>query len=390
LVSIEPTKPKKPEFKLPIDNPQSISLGDKLENGYLDDLLDSKIAKELELKKQFELLLKGGDVANQLGLVDKLKKKGGWGNGPKGMLSPMFHKHCFLFPHAHCFPHYYPHHCFCHNWCPWMSFCHHFHWGHCHWQPHIWCHPPHFHPCPIWTCWTHYPIFYPLPHYPCGTWINVQPVNIVSGLDLQCLAIRYVDAGHPSQKLGPRYRMWVRNNSKQVIAKPFNVLMMAGDTAKPSAEYPYAGNKIEMIKAGETKIVDIRLPVLSKNQTKLHVLVDSHKDIAEANEENNGTVLDLSAVTPVDPVLFGSDEQSAQAGELLTIAGEGLGPMPGRVIVHAAGMEWEAEIEGWNDLGVRVKLPNLPLADVTPAEMIVVRGDGAAANPLSINLKPQS
>ena len=31
--------------------------------------------------------------------------------------------------------------------------------------------------------------------------------------DLQLLAVRFVDPGHPDQKLGPRYRVWFRNNS---------------------------------------------------------------------------------------------------------------------------------------------------------------------------------
>jgi hypothetical protein len=48
----------------------------------------------------------------------------------------------------------------------------------------------------------------------------------------------------------------------------------------------------------------------------------------------------------------------------------------------------EAEILGWYDLGVRMKMPELPLAGATQAELIVIRGDGAAANPLAITVNP--
>jgi len=51
-------------------------------------------------------------------------------------------------------------------------------------------------------------------------------------------------------------------------------------------------------------------------------------------------------------------------------------------------LELDAEIQGWYDLGVRAKLPNLPLAAATDAEIVVVRGDGAVANPLSLRIMP--
>ena len=58
------------------------------------------------------------------------------------------------------------------------------------------------------------------------------------------------------------------------------------------------------------------------------------------------------------------------------------------LLVQLAGLELEAEILGWYDLGVRLALPQLPLAGPADAEVIVVRGDGAAANPLKITVTP--
>ena len=221
-----------------------------------------------------------------------------------------------------------------------------------------------------------------------GTWVDVAPSVIDSGYDLQLLAVRFVDPGHPEEKLGVRYRVFFRNNSDQVIDQSFNVLLLASDSDLPDADAPNAGFQLETIEAGEIKSVDIRLPMIEGSFRKLHVLVDSHKDIAETEEVNNGSILSVEEILPVDPVLFGSENQQVAAGSELTLAGEGLGPAPGRVVVHAAGLEWEAEIEGWTDLGVRVKLPALPIADDTPAEIVLIRGDDAATNPLSVTMIP--
>ena len=79
---------------------------------------------------------------------------------------------------------------------------------------------------------------------------------------------------------------------------------------------------------------------------------------------------------------------TAAAGGEVVLAGEGFGPDPGQVLLHLGGIEMEAEILGWCDLGVRLALPGLPLAGPTQADLIVIRGDGAAANPLQITITP--
>ena len=71
---------------------------------------------------------------------------------------------------------------------------------------------------------------------------------------------------------------------------------------------------------------------------------------------------------------------------MLSVAGEGFGPEAGQVLIQVAGLELQGEIEGWYDLGVRVKLPTLPLYSETEAKVVVVRGDGAASNALDVKL----
>ena len=56
--------------------------------------------------------------------------------------------------------------------------------------------------------------------------------------------------------------------------------------------------------------------------------------------------------------------------------------------MYVKDLELDAEIQGWYDLGVRVKIPALPLAAATEAELVVVRGDGTATNPVKITIAP--
>jgi hypothetical protein len=155
-------------------------------------------------------------------------------------------------------------------------------------------------PCPWWFCWN-YPCWCPLYSYGCGYWCNV-PVATCQGADLQLLAVRTIDSGDPTNQLGPAFRVWLRNNSEVAINHPFNVVALAARNAQPTADLPQAGVRVDSIDAGQTVSVDIRLP-LAANQPEfpmLHVLVDSHREIAEANELNNGLVIGRSDVLPVD------------------------------------------------------------------------------------------
>jgi hypothetical protein len=217
--------------------------------------------------------------------------------------------------------------------------------------------------------------------------------------DVQLLAVRFVDAGHPEQKLGPRFRVWFRNNGEQDLATPFDLVVIASADDRLVDGLPQAGVRVESMLAGETQAVDLRLPwdvydmgVDAQGDPApfgtLHVVVDSRRELDESSETNNGIMLAREEILPVDPAAFSTDVDTAVVGGEVSIAGEGFGPEPGQVLVYVNGLELEAEIQGWYDLGVRVRLPNLPLAEANEAELVVVRGDAVAANPLPLTLAP--
>src|SRR6185369_1320417 len=157
------------------------------------------------------------------------------------------------------------------------------------------------------------------------------------------------------------------------------------------------GVKVPSMQPGQVLTVDIRLPFeansLAKDDegnpapfTSLHVLVDSQRQVAETNETNNGAVIPRGEVLPVDPAVFKADSESAAPGSVINVAGEGLGPEAGQIWVTVGETKVPAEIEGWYDLGVRVKLPALALAEAAEAKLEVTRGDGAISNELTLKL----
>jgi len=158
-----------------------------------------------------------------------------------------------------------------------------------------------FHYCPWWYCWDFYPIWIPLYHCGCGYWYDVPLVKIVEGVDLQLLAVRLIDSGDAAENQGPAYRVWVRNNSHVAILHPFNVLALTARDGRPASDLPQAGVRVDAIEAGQIIPVDIRLPVAasSSDLPMLHVLVDSHREIAEVYEDNNGAVLNRADILPV-------------------------------------------------------------------------------------------
>jgi hypothetical protein len=242
-----------------------------------------------------------------------------------------------------------------------------------------------------------YPQWSTLPAAASGTWVEAPAETVHQGFDLQLLAVRFVDPGHPEQQLGTRFRMWVRNNSEEPIEQPFNVVAMASNSRDPQADLPQAGVRIEKIAAGEIQAVDVRLPVEANTMTRdeegnsvpfqfLHLIADSDREITEVFEGNNGAVLDRQDILPVDPALFAAEAEQAGNGALVNLAGEGFGPEAGQVLVNVGDVELQAEILGWYDLGVQLRLPRFAPTAETPAELIVVRGDQAASNPLTVSI----
>ncbi len=358
----------------------------------------SKAGQTLGLKQQFALQNQG-DITRRMNLSNNLLNAGGWSQHRQhGVIAAGFTAGAFSMWYAGggC----YPSHCWCPTWSPWVNWSY---WGTCPilYDPRpYFCIPIVYDPCVPWVYYD-YPVWNPLPIVACGTWIDVSPVIVTAGLDLQLLAVRFVDNGHPTQNLGPRYRVWVRNNSPVQIVAPFSVLLLASNEQTPTVELPQTGVVVPSMDIGETIALDIRLPLAANRLgvtpegyrvpfTYLHALVDSHQQIPETFEDNNGAVLLRKDILPVDPAAFSTDLTAASPESLLTIAGEGFGPEPGQVIVSVYGQQVQAEIQGWYDLGIRFAVPNFELTQPVDAEVLVVRGDKAVSNPLTVRLAPKA
>jgi len=396
------------------------SLQRRLETGELKRLAEGPVAREIKLAEQYDLH-RHGDVARRLhptgahGTAAQASRVAGHGYGgghpPAGHAAAVHHwpldhqrgwihasywRDCFRFHH---YGSWYPaRHCWYPHWSHWVDWSWHYHCGVI-WDPRpIYCRPIVYAPAPVWVYWD-YPVWNPLPVVSCGTWVDVPQVVVAEQYDLQLLAVRFVDAGHPEQDLGPRYRVWFRNNSRQPITQPFDVMIFASLDGRLVEGLPQAGVRVAAIEAGETQAVDVRLPLEVAEMGRdaegnpipfatLHVLVDAGRQINETSIADNGADVAAAEILPVDPASFEARPSTAPAGGEILLAGEGFGPEPGRVLLHLGDVEMEAEILGWYDLGVRLILPGLPLAGSTTAELIVVRGDGVAANPLSITVTP--
>ncbi len=339
-----------------------------------------------------------GDVTRRLGLHQRLPDYGGWRSHHHcGRLSSGYLK--YHFGHRYCGPSWYPNRVWWPHWTDWVRWSW---WDRCSWgydpRP-ILCRPIIYQSCAPVVVYD-YPTWEPLYAVDSGTWVDVPPIVAPPlSYDVQLLAVRFVDAGHPEQKLGPRFRVWIRNNSDQDLETPFDLTLIVSNDDRLVDGLPQAGVRVESMLAGETQAVDVRLPwdVYEMGTdaqgdpapfSTLHVIVDSRLEIAESSETNNGIMLARAEILPVDPAAFSTDVDTVVVGGEVSIAGEGFGPEPGQVLVYIDGLELEAEIEGWYDLGVRVKVPNLPLSDASEAELVVVRGDAVAANPLPLTLAP--
>lgn len=377
---------------------------DRMKSGDLTAVARGHTAEKLHLHQQFEMLQQG-DVARRMNLhhrpnLDAMVAFNVHSGHPvhpyvgyHGRISPAYTSHCF--ERFYCGPSYFPSTCWYPRWSGWVSWC----WGYnCHawWDPRpLWCRPIFYDPCPVWIAWD-IPVWTPLPVAVCGTWVDVPPVVAAPAHDLQLLAVRFVDPGHPDEKLGPRYRIWFRNNSNLPITQPFNVVAFGGIGDRLVEGLPQAGVRVTAIEAGDTQSVDVRLPdsvfalgAKAVGFDTLHVVVDSHREVPDAYRDNNGVALPRVEILPVDPAAFEARPMNAQPGAEVILAGEGFGPGPGQVLVHLGGKELEGEILGWHDLGVRVALPDVALPGPIKADLVVVRGDGAAANPVSITISPK-
>lgn len=376
------------------DDGRRLNFADRYKSGALKPLVAGAQAQKLSLAKQYDYAIKG-DVARKLDLAGKLQKNGGWEHRKMGMVAHNYKADCMKL--AYCGPKWFGTSCWYPVWSDWVS------WS---WRARclpifdprpIYCRPVFYVASDPWV-YREYQEWAPLPEAPSGTFVDVPAAAESDGIDVQLLAVRFVDPGHPGKKLGPRYRVWFKNNAKQPIEQPFDVQVIAAKDGELKEGLPQAGVRVAKLDAEETQSVDLRLPPLApadanesagaSAEDNLVAIVDSKEELPDAEKSNNGTSIARNEIPPVDPALFDADAKEAEGGSILNLAGEGFGPEPGQLLVKVGGLELQGEILGWFDLGVRIRLPSLNLADSQKAELVVVRGDEAATNPLAVTILP--
>jgi hypothetical protein len=290
---------------------QVVKTTERLKAGHLEHLVNSDVARQVNLKKQFQLH-EHGDLARRLKLSDELKRHGGWHERLAGPISPVYTKRAF--GHFYAGPGYYPHYCWFPHWSPWVNWCWNFTCGPSFDPRPVFCQPIVYDPCQPWTGWD-YPVWSGLPDVSCGTWVDVPIVSIPTGIDVQLLAVRFVDPGHPEKGMGPRYRVWFRNNSSVPIEQPFDLVIYASNDQIPRMGLPEAGVRVTGMEAGQTQAIDLRLPyganVLDRDPQGrkvpfryLHIIADSRRELADVDPANNGGVVDRLEILSVDPAIF--------------------------------------------------------------------------------------
>jgi hypothetical protein len=226
-----------------------------------------------------------------------------------------------------------------------------------------------------------------------------MPAERPALVDLELIAIRFVDLGFPHKKLGPAYRVRFRNAGSDDTTAPFWIALAADNGQQPTHAAKSASRQIAQLKAGGELSVDIRLPwevmTMGSDSTgravpfsTLFVSLDTLGQIAETDERNNAARLARGEIPEVSPMLFGTDRGKLSAGDTVILLGEGLGPRAGGVAMELAGVAIPLETCGWHHRGVQVRLPAFPFAKAVDVKFAVTRHDGASARPLVSVLFP--
>jgi hypothetical protein len=128
-------------------------------------------------------------------------------------------------------------------------------------------------------------------------------------MDLELVDIRLVDAGSLSDGVGPRFRLFCRNNGT-LEAPKFHISMMADLGSVLSEKAHLVTVESVGIKPGKTQSVDVQLPVEVLKMTTakdrwakpfdlLGAMLDSDESLTETNENNNTLVLTRDSIKPL-------------------------------------------------------------------------------------------
>jgi len=167
-----------------------------------------------------------------------------------------------------------------------------------------------FPPCPGWPrCplprrhWCHYHV----------RWIygadGIQMVDC-QPIDVETVAVKFIDAGDASQGTGPAYRVTVRNNTDVAIDDVFDLTLAASNGQALRSGVPVATTWIDGMQPSESRDFDIRLPVSVNTMgptqdgqptpfSVLSAMADSQNRLVETDKDNNLLVINRTDIPSV-------------------------------------------------------------------------------------------
>ncbi len=140
-----------------------------------------------------------------------------------------------------------------------------------------------------------------------------EPVEVMGAaapaIDLELVDIRLVDVGNIQANVGPRFRLFCRNNGKLEAPKfQINVMADLGKKLTPTAHLVTV--ECVGIKPGKTQAIDIQLPVGVLKMTTandkwpkpfelLVAVANSDDSLLESNKDNNALARTRDAIKPL-------------------------------------------------------------------------------------------
>ncbi|MBL8810675.1 MAG: hypothetical protein JNM43_10900 [Planctomycetaceae bacterium] len=165
-------------------------------------------------------------------------------------------------------------------------------WHH-HWNHWVGCINVYF-PCPR--------VIQPCP-LPCvGQTVIVTPVvtdTLVTrlGIDLAVREVKVLSLGNATE--GTLYRVLITNNGSMDMTGEARIALFAVGDAQPDASTPQVLGTFNGLKAGETAIVDVRMPVAGNALPNLLVAVEIPEGVQDLNEANNVAIGEVAKL-PVE------------------------------------------------------------------------------------------
>jgi IPT/TIG domain len=98
------------------------------------------------------------------------------------------------------------------------------------------------------------------------------------------------------------------------------------------------------------------------------------------------TTCNYSCSTPIVLQNVQPPRTVVAVGSILMVNGQAFGAQPGGARLRINGMAMPIEVLEWTPAGVKVRLPQIEITSITPAEIEVFRGDGSLASTTPVDL----